>query len=256
MNWQEFEDDCYNYLNKNKIIKDHDIKSTQRGKSNSRESDILVEDLCCANKFYIECKMANSQTSQFVVELIDNKFIFSENNLSEYNDNSTKIINSLNNNIETYKNVSTKDIEITLNLKDISKYLINSMKEKNIKYIITGNSKIKYLFPIEEIDKYFKMKVILRRKKSGSSNLSKEDINNFNNNIFNNKSIIEILDNKNKRKSYITKNTYNLYKNKFDLNKYFFRFIRDEDKYKITKKSNTNNINVIFKLTLDKKYLT
>jgi len=253
LNWQDFEDDCYNYLNKNHKFLNHDLTLIQKGKSNSNEPDIYAYDICCNTNFYIECKMPTSQSSQFVIEFSNNKFIYSKTNKSKISSFSKKIINTLNNNLNFYSMITSRGLAIDLSEDDIYDFLKSDLDNKNIKYIITGNQNKKILFPSSAIKDYLKTKAIIRRKKSGTSNLSKADIEIFDK-ILGDFGKINIIKDNYKSKTYLTPSQYNYIKDKID-NKYFFRYNEKIKYYRVTKKSNTNNITIIFSLSFDKEKL-
>ena len=99
--WKEFEKLSVDFLKSN--IRNKDISIKHFGNSDSTKSDILVTFNKSGKSFYIETKMPTSQTSQFVVELDDNKFVYGKNNTFKTNEYSEKIIDLLNRNFDYYK---------------------------------------------------------------------------------------------------------------------------------------------------------
>lgn len=253
MNWRDFEDACYNYLNKNHKFLNHDLTLVQKGKSNSNEPDISAYDICCDTNFYIECKMPTSQSSQFVIEINNDKYIYSKTNKSKISSFSKKIINTLNNNLNIYSKITSRGLVIDLSEDDIYDFIKSDLENKNIKYIITGNHSKKLIFPSSEIKDYLKIKAFIRRKKSGTSNLSKADIEIFDK-MLGDFGKINIIKDNCKNKTYLTPSQYYFIKDKID-DKYFFRYYEKIKYYRVTKKSNSNNITIIFSLSLDKDKL-
>lgn len=247
--WEIFEDNCFEYL----IDNYSDCNFEKEGQSNSQCSDIkvLVDK---KNNFNIEAKMQSSQTSQFTLNIENEKFKYSELNKNKNNEYSKKIIRYLNTNYDTYKNINQKSIQVDLSIDLYKKWILSHYETSNIKFIITGNKDNKIILPIENIDKYFEIKCFIRRKKSGSRNLPKSNYqlisdyieknidNNFN--IFN-----------------VDKNFYAEFNNqikndiKFEINDdiYMISPLVNKNICNIRKLGKTNNPTVIFSLKLKNK---
>ena len=252
--WEVFENDCFYYLN-NKYLKQN-IEFIKAGKSNSKCSDIkALKDK--KDIFNIEIKMKSSQSSQFALRIENDKFIYSNLNQNNNNEYSKKIIDYLNLNYETYKNINQSNIEINLP-SELYKDWINSHYNKlNTKFIITGNKNNKIILPIESIDKYFKIRCFLRKKKSGSRKLPKSDYD-----------IVEKYIKENIDESFSTFNINKEFYIEFDTeikkdikfniedNLYMLAPCKNNNICIVRKLSNTNNPTVIFSLKLynDKQY--
>lgn len=232
--WQKFELSCFNYLKSKYMNKNFEYY----GQSNSYESDIKVKK---ANReYFIEVKMCPSQAGQFVLTY-DNCFNYSINNRNKISPMISMIIDYINS--IDYKNIYNNMPIIFTNCENIfSDHIINVYNQKNVKFLITNNYKI---FSLKDIKKYFNIKGILRKKKSGSSSITKKysniiidylKNNNYNDIIYNNKKII-VKTNKPMDKFSIGENNFIFSK-------------KDENAYEIRKLSNTNNYTVIFTLTL------
>lgn len=254
--WQLFEKKACEFLNKN--FSSSKVHFEKVGGSDSTLSDIKV----IKNNnivFFIESKMSGAQCGQFV--LLDNggKFTYSPRNKSLENQYSKKFLNHINNDYMTFKDVSTRSIEINVDKKTSYNWVLNNYMTKNVKFIITGNSLNNFIiFPLSKFNKYFDIKANFRVKKSGSRNLSKK-----NSGIF-----YKLLKDKYscskpyyvKRKAFIEiydGSPENLIVEGEDYD-YLLKRI-DSNKYEIRMLSNTFNANVIFSCELkaeqDKKDL-
>ena len=76
--WEDFESEMTEFLQQ--MLKDYDVLVKQYGGSDSTVSDIEITINSNGKKFYVETKMPISQTSQFVVEIKDNKFVYGGKN--------------------------------------------------------------------------------------------------------------------------------------------------------------------------------
>ncbi|MDD4298901.1 MAG: hypothetical protein PHS98_04680 [Bacilli bacterium] len=172
-NWEKFEQQCCDYLNK--YYGSQKIRFQLCGKSNANDPDILVIKNN-VNIFNMEVKMPNAQSGQFVVKNIDAVFVFSEANKSDAAE-AEAIIEHMNENYELYENVSTSSIPIEMEQNEFAAWIINHYLSKNEKYLITHNSKNFIILPIEKYQNYFNIEANYRIKKSGSSDVSKKNIN-------------------------------------------------------------------------------
>lgn len=83
-NWKDFETLNVNYLKDNLINLNVDIE--KMGDADSTRPDIQIVLKNNLKKFFIETKMPSSQTSQFVVEIESNRFIYGKRiNLNQMN---------------------------------------------------------------------------------------------------------------------------------------------------------------------------
>jgi hypothetical protein len=110
MSWKEHEEECNKFLNE--TFGNTDIKFTLSGGSDSSKSDIKIvknDELLS----WIEAKMPNSQSGQFVVSSEDGKFHESKRNKSN-NIFSDQIIDFMNNNYDSYSNCGTKGVRVDI----------------------------------------------------------------------------------------------------------------------------------------------
>ena len=247
--WEIFENNCFEYL----IYNYPDCNFIKQGESNSKCSDIKVSNNKKFN-FNIETKMKSSQTSQFAVNIKEEKFKYSELNKNENNKYSKEIIKYLNLSYDNYKNINQNSICIDLPNDLLKKWILSQYKTSNIRFIITGDNNNKIILPIENIDNYFEIKCFLRRKKSGSRNLPKSNIENICNyikkNINNHFNIFNIGKN-----FYIEFNSKIEKDIKFDINDdtYMISPLENKNICSIRKLGKTNNPTIIFSLKLKNK---
>ena len=184
--WEAFEVNCTDYLNKN--LNYRNINFVRSGGSDSNSSDIYVFH---ENKkiLTIECKLSPSQSSQFVV-LIDsekNRFIFSQKNKSMSSD-ASNILSHMNDKFKYYSQVDSNgkvynklicDNELKVD------YIKRNIAQKS-SLIISSNYKEDFsskrpLFvcKISELDRYFEIEGTYRGKYSGSSTANEKKIKDF-----------------------------------------------------------------------------
>ena len=238
--WEINEKECFLYL-----INNYGNKFILEGSYNSNISDIKVIN----KNYYIEAKSIKSQCGQFVVLEENNKFIYSNKNKTSINEYSNYIINYMNNNFHLFTNVTSKPIDIMLDNNIFYSWVKNFYKLKNVKYFITKvNSNNYIIILLDNIDNYFNISAYYRVKKSGSSNITKNNFDEI-------KSLLNNID-----FTFVEKNGKIFIKTKYNINEklkgeiytYQFKLI-DKDLYEIRRLSNTNNPNVIFSIELIKK---
>jgi len=245
--WEKFESDCVEYLNNN--YGNNDLKFLKNGGSNSTKSDI---DAFYKGQyvFSIEVKSYKAQSGQFVVDVQNNQFVEGESNKNK-NSNNIHFLKYINNHFEKFKNVKQNGIDIIIAQKHIENWIIEHYKHKSSLYIMSKSIKQDSFIikPINEISEHFELKSKLRRKKSGTSNLP--------HNLY--EEAKEILSTKDYfqeiifDKYYILKTNRLLNKDELSINlsNSIIHLSKKSDTiYKINKKSKTNNVNVIFDITL------
>lgn len=251
--WKEFEKLSVDFLKSN--IRNKDISIKHFGNSDSTRSDILVTFNKSGKSFYIETKMPTSQTSQFVVELDDNKFAYGKNNTFKTNEYSEKIIDLLNKNFDYYKNVGKRGMEVSAPPDIALGWIKSNMNNKNVKFVMSKDSKGKIVsIPLENFNDFFDIKTILRRKRSGTNKLSKKYYDdfiknikiNFKNNIIkiytkNNRLFVKFDMELSKEDCYIESDLL--------LEKRYYLSKIDKNTYQVKLTSSTNNPNIIFELS-------
>lgn len=246
MSWKKEEIDAYIFL-KNLQLKD--IIFEDLGKHDSNTPDIKVSK----NSqfiFYIEVKMNKAQSSQFVVEKIENRFKFSDKNKTENNKYKIKILEYLNTNFNEYENVSSNGIEIKCD-KDIGYgHIISDFKSKDISYIITRTKTSNFqIIHINNFKNFFNIRCILRNKRSGSSPVSKQCIDRVSDYVIKNFNALNI--NITDPKKFLFKSEARGLLGRYfnvDNQQYFIAKQKLNDSFRVNKTSKTNNPNVIFEI--------
>lgn len=246
--WEKFEGECAVFLSK--IVNFKNVTVRQNGGSNSNDGDIDIyyNDEVLTN---IECKLSPSQSGQFVIKKQDNNFVLSDKN-KNHNEFSEQILNVIN---QTKNLLKTKNyMEIPLPDNITQHWIVDHYTNKNTDFIITSNNlnSFKAIIPLNEISDYFETKAILRRKKSGSKNIAKKDIDSVKDEVK------KFIENKNGRVRGFKENGKKLYvdaflekgddKYKLPNSLLFLRYDYDTKSYVVTKRSNTNNHTVIFEI--------
>ncbi|HCT65519.1 MAG TPA: hypothetical protein DIC60_09705 [Lachnospiraceae bacterium] len=249
-NWERFENDCVEYLQKKYGY--GNLKFEQTGKSDSTVSDIAVLD--DGNlKFFIEVKMADAQSGQFVLLDESRRFVFSNQNKSSENEISEYILKHINDNYEHYKNVSTASTKIDLSPEIFATWIINHYLENGAKFIITSDYSNSFIiFPTEKFYEYFEISASFRKKKSGSRDLPAIQKSEIQELIISKYGRCEIV--YEGKKAYAIVNETIPDKEKLTGMKYSYQLnCESNGKYLIRVLSNTNNANVIFSIRLKQK---
>lgn len=245
-NWEIHEKECYQYL---KNVFGQDAEFIHHGGSDSTISDIQVRTKN-GQSFWIECKSPQAQSGQFVAIPKDGRFYFSERNKSVPNEISEFIINIMNRDFYKYSNAGTAGIGLDIN-SDIFAYWIKNMyKKKGVKYFITHSTTGKYvILPLDDISRYYSIGATFRAKKSGSSNVAKSSQEMVA------QKIVESLNVSASQIEYGVKMRVDspliADKQKIEINGYVYMFSKTPDGcFIIRRLSNTNNLNVIFSISL------
>jgi hypothetical protein len=244
-NWEIFEREVYLFLNEN--IKIKGVNFEQRGKRNSRESDIAVNH---GKKvlFLIESKLSPSQAGQFVILLNGGKYQLSNLNHSNNNEFSKTIVDYINSNINYFEECGTTGKEITLPKEILGKWIKSHYSNKDVRFFITSDSHSNFkknfirLIPFDKFEDSFQISAILRRKRSGTQKIPLSDFpivkkelqKKFGEELVLTKKGIVNLSNLNLKDKYLGKN-------------YYLSKLKADD-YQVRKRSSVNNPNVIFSL--------
>lgn len=252
--WEKFENDISKYIND--ALKDYDVIVRQYGNADSTIPDIEIKLNKNNKSFFIETKMPSSQTSQFVVEIKDNMFVYGKKNKFDSNHFSQEIIDVLNNNFDFYKNIAQSGMIVPVPDTIAFGWIASNMRNKNVEFITSvdssGNKKI---IPLDDFNKFFNIKTIFRRKKSGSQGIPKRYYNDFKEKLENrfgkfecviksNKLFVKIEKDLSKSECYIESDLL------LDGKKYFLSK-KENYLYEVKLTSGTNNPNIIFELSLD-----
>lgn len=241
---EKFEKDCYEYLKQ-------EYNSTTfhlQGGMNSTKSDIAVIKNGCID-FYIEAKDTSAQSGQFVL-LPDEKtetFVFSPRNHSEPNEMTEIMIQYMNNDFHRFYNAGTAGEALDIDSSVFFDWIIEHYIDRSVKYVISYRNDF-VILPIRKFSSYFEVIAKYRVKKSGSGYPAKKDLCAVKNKIetLYPSASFEIND----TKLFVTLNEP-LCQDRFELGKYTYYFSRiDVNTYKLTRLSNTYNMNVIFSIRL------
>lgn len=253
--WEDFESEMTGYLQQ--MLKDYDVLVKQYGSADSTIPDIEITINSNSKKFYVETKMPASQTSQFVVEIKNNKFVYGSKNKFKSNQYSDEIINILNDNYNLYSKVAQAGMVVPVPETIAFSWIASNMKNKNVEFIISvdndGNKKV---FSLDQFNKFFNIKTIFRRKKSGSQDLPKTYYDDFKKHLDLRFSKYKYSLNTNGKKLYLdlpldlNKNECYIDSDVLPEEKRYFLSNKGNGKYEVKITSSTNNPNIIFELSL------
>lgn len=244
-NWEIHEKECYQYL---RNTFGQDAEFIHHGGSDSTISDIEVRPNR-GPSFWIECKSPQAQSGQFVAIPKDGKFYFSERNKS-LPELSAYIIGTMNRDFYRYSNAGTAGIRLDINSDTFAFWIKNMYKKKGVKFFITHSTTSKYVIsPLDDISRYYSLSAIFRVKKSGSSNVAKSSQEMVA------QRIVESLNVSASQIEYGVKMRVDspliTDKQKIEINGYVYMFSKTPDGcFIIRRLSNTNNLNVIFSVSL------
>ena len=251
--WKDFENEMTSYLQE--TLDDYNTIVKQYGNSDSTVSDIEI--FSNSKKFFVEVKMPVSQSSQFVVEIQDNKFVYGSKNKYVSDKYSDEIVKILNDNFELYRKVNKKGFVIPVSSLVSFGWVISNMKNKNVEFIISvDKSNNQIIIPVDKISEIFNIKTILIIKKSGSRRLPKAYYDDFKEQLkikfseykynlyFENKRLFLYLPvNLSRNECYLSSDLLSNGQSYFLSNKGNY-------KYEVKMTSVTNNPNIIFELSL------
>lgn len=244
--WEIFQDEATAFLNNY-----FNANFTMEGGLDASSSHITVRN---RNQVItnIEAKFGSTQAGQIVLIKDENKFSFSDKSKNAPNSYTQEIIKYLNSNYSSYDGVNTASIYVNINASVLYNWIKTVYKEKNVQWIISSNKFDKFtlndlLFvPIDDIEKYFDVSLVFRRKKTGNTHIPGKDIIDF-------KSQLDLINKNYKIKK--TNNKYLLTTNsrlsEFNIgNKYLVSMTNVDCQYYIKKKDINTNPNIMFQLNL------
>lgn len=253
--WENFETEMTGYLKQ--MLEDYDVLVKQYGSADSTIPDIEITINSNSKKFYVEIKMPASQTSQFVVETKNNKFVYGSKNKFKANEYSDEIINILNDNYNLYSKVEQTGMIVPVPETIAFSWIVSNMKNKNVEFIISiDNSGNKKVFSLDQFNEFFNIKTIFRRKKSGSQDLPKMYYDDFKKNLDLKFSKYRYSLNTDDKKIYLNlpldlnKSECYIDSDMLSNGKRYFLSNKGNGKYEVKITSATNNPNIIFELSL------
>lgn len=251
MSWENFENECCEYLKKTYGTSNLTIKQT--GGSDSTMPDIQI--LKNGKEFInLEVKEPDAQSGQFVVleDDIKSTFVYSGNNKTPQNQYTQKILDEMNNNYSNYSNPGTKGVTINVPAEVSYKWIISYyLNIKKSTFVMTKWGTSFIIIPTQSLSEYFDVEAVYRVKKSGSSNAKQKDFTIIKK-LLNTKNVkYSNLHSSEEGKIIVTlpdciETTFTIQSSPKD---FFFRKKSNQD-YIVTKLSNTKNANVIFTISL------
>ena len=248
MSWKSEEKEAFDHLKKLNLP---NVAFEIHGQHNPNIPDIKVLKKNVF-EFFIDVKMEDAQTSQFVVNIKHNRFEYSSLNKKENNCFKLKIVEHLNKNFDKYKSVKSKGIRINCDEDTGFGHIISDLRSKGIRYIITRkkNSDFKIIC-IDKLKSFFQIQGYLRRKKSGTTSVSEKDLHQVEKFLINKFDAFDICFTDTKKFLFKSKHS-SLLGHYLDINedRYFVAKNKIDGYFRLNKTSKTNNPNVIFALNL------
>jgi len=244
--WEIFQDEATNFLS--------DYFNINCAMENGYDS--TTSEITARNKTQllttIEAKFTPAQAGQIILSIENNKFSFCDKSKNNPNTYSDEIIAYLNANFSSF--VGNNEALIPLDISDsiLFNWVKNVYFDKNVDWIIASNkfnnlNKNDLLFvPLAEIENYFDINLIFRRKKSGNIHIPSKDLIAF-------QEELDLIS-----KDYKIKKTNKKYLltlkqrvSNFDIGeKYLLSMTNTDCQYYIKKKNINTNPNIMFKLSL------
>ena len=244
--WEIFQDEATNFLD-NYFNADF----TMEGGFDATTSHITVRK---SNHLIttIEAKFGPTQAGQIVLDFFDNKFTFCDKSKNESNKYTREIIKYLNSNYSLFAGTNTASIHVNISDSILFNWVKTIYADKDVEWIISSNNfnnltlKDLLFIPINEIENYFDISLVFRRKKTGNTHIPGKDIIDF-------KDQLDLITKDYKIKK--TNNKYLLTTNSrlSDFNigtKYLVSMTNVDCQYYIKKKDINTNPNVMFQLNL------
>ena len=244
--WEIFQDEATNFLD-NYFNADF----TMEGGFDATTSHITVRK---SNHLIatIEAKFGPTQAGQIVLDSFNGKFTFSDKSKNYSNSYTQEIIKYLNSNYSLFAGSNTASIHVNISDSILFNWVKTIYADKDVEWIISSNNfnnltlKDLLFIPINEIENYFDISLVFRRKKTGNTHIPGKDIIDF-------KDQLDLI-----TKGYQIKKTDDKYllttnSRLSDFNigsKYLVSMTNVDCQYYIKKKDINTNPNVMFQLNL------
>ena len=201
----------------------------------------------------IEAKFCPAQAGQIILLSDGTKFEFSDKSKNSSNSYTQEIIKYLNDNYSSFTGTNSATIPITnISYSTLYNWVKTVYKQKNVEWIIASKEFCNLtaddtLFaPLDEIEKYFDISIVFRRKKTGNDHIPGKELFDFQ----------EEMDLVNP--NYQIKRTNNRYLmtlnskvTNFNIGtKYLLSMTNKDCQYYIKKKDMNTNPNLVFQLNL------
>ena len=245
--WEVFQNEATDFLSNY-----FNIHCAMEGGFDSTTSEITVRN---TNKVItsIEAKFCPAQAGQIVLLSDASKFIFSDKSKNTSNIYTQEIIKYLNENYSLFSGTNSATIPVAnISYSTLFNWVKTVYREKNVAWIIASKEfcnltvKDTLFVPLNEIENYFDISIIFRRKKTGNDHIPGKDLLDFEDEM-------DLI-----TKDYHIKKTNNKYLitlasrvSNFNIGtKYLLSMTNEEGKYYIKKKDMNTNPNVVFQLNL------
>ncbi|MBP3953567.1 hypothetical protein [Bacillus suaedae] len=250
--WEKFELETIPFLEK--IYHDLPVAFKREGGQNSTKSDICV--LHDMNElFSLEAKLTPSQSGQFVLLEEQQKYIFSAENKFQNNKMTQLIIDELNAFKTKYTPKGQKAVIVDIDTYVLANWIKDHYKNKGSRFIITSTkiNDYKAIIPINEVERFFEMTAVIRRKKSGTSDVARYKVSSCISELRQHLTAfgLEIIETKQdgKKTLVLLNKDIILEKNeRYFGDEYFLSPNVKGNGYFIKSRAKTNNLNVIFQL--------
>ncbi len=244
--WEIFQDEATVFLNNY-----FNANFTKEGGLDASTSHITVRNI---NQVItnIEAKFGSTQAGQIVLAEDDNKFSYCDKSKNPPNSYTQVIIKYLNSNYSSFKSKNTASIHVDISESTLFNWVKTIHNDKNVQWIISSNkfndlTVNDLLFvPIDEIEKYFDISLVFRRKKTGDTHIQGKDIIYF-------KSKLDLISKDYKIKKINNKYLLTMKSRLSDFNigsKYLVSMTNVDCQYYIKKKDINTNPNIMFQLNL------
>ena len=244
--WEVFQNEATEFLS------DYfDIDCSMEGGFDSTTSEITArkEDKVLTT---IEAKFCPAQAGQIVLLSDGTKFTFSDKSKNSSNVYTQEIIKYLNSDYSSFSGTNSATIPVNMSYSILFNWIKAIYSEKNIEWVIASNEFCNFtesdllLVPLNEIENYFDISVVFRRKKSGNTHIPGKDLIAFQEDL-------DLVTH-----DYQIKKTNNKYLLTLDSRisnfnigtKYLLSMTNKECQYYIKKKDINTNPNIVFKLNL------
>lgn len=249
--WEKFEIESCSYLNQ--VYGEKTLFFTSKGGKDASASDITV-NYGDRVLFSIEAKYSPSQSGQFVLTEENGQYILSNENRLGNNRYTQIIIDFLNENKENYSPIGQKAVRINGIQHALAHWIIEHYKKKDSYFVITSTvlGSYKAIIPIDEINDYFDISAVVRRKKSGTSDVAQYKVDGCLKELesFIEKFGLEISEVSRAKKTSVKFNKVIELKkaDRYFGENFFLSPNSDGVSYRIKTKAKTNNVNVVFSL--------
>ncbi|NQY21265.1 MAG: hypothetical protein HRT40_08135 [Campylobacteraceae bacterium] len=244
--WEIFQDEATDFLDNY-----FNANFTMEGGFDSTTSHITVRNI---NQVIttIEAKFGSTQAGQIVLSSDDGKFTFCDKSKNDSNRYTQEIIKYLNSNYSLFSGVKTASIHVDISDSTLFNWVKTIYGDKNVEWIISSkkfnklNENDLLFIPINEIEDYFDISLVFRRKKTGNAHIPGKDIVDF-------KAQMDLIS-----EDYQVKKTDNKYLltlnsrlSNFNIgSRYLLSMTNVDCQYYIKKKDINTNPNIMFQLNL------